>query len=143
MVGMYQDRGTLAGIARSLLALALIAERAAARSFTVRFLLLAVLWRAEAIARAYVLREVGATGWNLDAPLALHGGAAEAELLALRLRMLAAVLGALADANPDSGECTVGSPAGRAYRPGDAPHWPVFLLFRLPAARRSRPHDTS
>ena len=114
MTGALQDRGTSKGIAATLLALALLAERAAGRSFPVRFLVLAILGRAEAIARACVARasatviaeaiEAGCPCPDfpdlacLDESDGLHCGAADAVLLALRLRILAAVFGMLSDA---------------------------------------------
>ena len=55
-----QDSGTLQGIARTLVALALLAERSAGRSFPVRFLVLAILFRAEAIARRFAARTAAA-----------------------------------------------------------------------------------
>ena len=126
MEGAFRDRRTLRAIAATLVALALLAERAAARSFPVRFLVLAVLWRADAIARAFVARATGtfvagATGtfvagvtWTdwpcFDEPLGLRASPADAALLALRLRMLAALLEVLAGA--------AGRPAGERPGPG-------------------------
>ncbi len=144
MEGALQDRRTLRRIASLLLALALLAERAAGRSFPVRFLVLAILYRAETIARAFVAGAIEADCPDLPCPdlltLAeppgLRGGAADAEILALRLRMLAAVLGVLANA--------AGCSAGEEPRPGGAPCLPLILVVRLPARHRpSRPHDTS
>ncbi len=166
-----QDRGTLQGIARTLLALALLAERSAARSFPVRFLVLAILYRAEAIARRFVARTAATLIAEsidagcpcpdfpdlacLDEPAGLHYGAADAMLLALRLRILAAVLGMLsgaedtcddraagwaADASaswPAERSAADGSP-GRAPRSAGAP-FPPLLVFLLPARRPSRP----
>ncbi|KAB2946199.1 MAG: hypothetical protein F9K19_26030, partial [Rhizobiaceae bacterium] len=60
MAGALQDKGTFQGIARTLLALALLAERAAGRSLPVRFLVLVLLGRAEAIARRFVAQEAAA-----------------------------------------------------------------------------------
>lgn len=139
MEGTFRDRRTFSRIAATLLALALLAERAAGRSFPVRFLVLAVLWRAEAIARAYVAREIEADGWCLDEPPAMRGGAADAEILALRLRMLAAVLGVLANADEGNGDRS----AGWTPRPDIAPRLAVLLVVRLPAGHICRPHDTS
>ena len=145
-------KGTFEGMAATLMALALLAERAAGRSLPVRFLLLVLLGRAECIARAFVAREIAAD-WPdapcLEEPGDTHYGAADAVLLALRLRMLAAVLDVLAGtlADADAGLADV--------QPGGAPHisallpllcqpLPVFLVFRLPAAcGRRPPPDTS
>lgn len=160
MEGAVQDRATFQGIARTLLALALLAERAAGRSFPVRFLVLVILGRAEAIARAYVVREIEAEGWCLDLSClderpGMHFGAAGAEFLALRLRMLAAVLGALADADAASAGLSDGRSAGgadtasaygsavRAASTSVAKDLPLLLVVRFPAARHCRPHDTS
>ena len=162
MDGALQDRGTFRGIARTLLALALLAERSAARSLPVRFLVLAILYRAEAIARTFVARsmatliagalESGCPHPNvpfpdlacLVEPAGLHYGAADAVLLALRLRILAAVLGMFSDADDigDNGPavfsdgCFTGWPAVPAPRPDATPLLPLLLVFRLPAARR-------
>ena len=167
MGGAFGDRGTLRRIATTLLALSLLAERAAGRSFPVRFLVLAVLSRAEAVARTFVARsmatliteaiEAGCPDLPfpdlacLDEPFSLHYGAADAELLALRLRILAAVLGMLSDGDDICDDQSAGFSDDRsgAYSTiwsarADAPNLPLLLLVRLPAARRPlRPHDTS
>ena len=161
MAGAVQERGTFRGIALTLLALALLAERSAARSFPVRFLILAILFRAEAIARRFVARstatliaeaiEAGCPDIPdlacldlacLDEPSGVHYGATDAVLLALRLRILAAVLGMLADVEDDCAD-RYQATADRSP-PNAAPHLPVILIFRLSAARRwPRPNDTS
>jgi hypothetical protein len=158
MAGAVQERGTFRGIALTLLALALLAERSAARSFPVRFLILAILFRAEAIARRFVARstatliaeaiEAGCPDCPvpdlacLDEPSGVHYGATDAVLLALRLRILAAVLGMLADVEDDCAD-RYQATADRSP-PNAAPHLPVILIFRLSAARRwPRPNDTS
>ena len=170
MEGALQDRGTFRGIARTLLALALLAERAAGRSFPVRFLVLVLLGRAEAIARAYVARtsatliaeaiEAGCPDVPdlacLDEPTGLHYGAADAVLLALRLRILAAVLDLLSVAedvcdnrlavfsDDRSTGWLANWPAVAAPGAGEAPLAPLLLIVCLPAARRRfRPPDTS
>ena len=171
MAGERQDRGTLRGIARTLLGLALLAERVAARSFPVRFLVLAILYRAEAIARRFVARtsatliaeaiEAGCPFPDipdlacLDEPTGLHFGEADAVLLALRLRVLAAVLGMLSDAEQiiDGGSAVFSGnqsgwpgdwPAVAARQVERAPLPPLLLVVRLPATRRVlRPPDTS
>ena len=147
--GAFREPSMLARIATTLLALALVAERAAGRSLPVRFLVLAVLGRAEAIARAFVAREIAAD-WPdapcLEEPSAAHYGAVDAQFLALRLRMLATVLAALADACAGStGEEPGGAPRLSALLPLLVPETlPVILVFRLPAAcGRGPPPDTS
>jgi len=165
MAGAMHDRGTFQGIARTLLALAVFADRSAARSFPIRFLVLAILYRAEAIARRFVAREAATliaeaieAGCNvpdlacLDEPGGLHYGAADAALLSLRLRILAAVLGMFSEAEDIlddrsavfSDDCFGGWPAGwpavAAAGAGGAPFPPLLLVVRRPAARRaSRP----
>ncbi len=152
MEGVLRDRGRLRGIALTLLALALLAERAAGRSFPVRFLVLAILCRAETIARAFVARAILADCPGLpcpdwpypDEPPAMRYGAADLERLALRLRMLAAVLGALAGADGGPGERSAGRSANLAPCAVGASGLSMILVVRLPAARRPlRPHDTS
>jgi hypothetical protein len=167
-----QDRGTLQGIARTLIALALLAERSAARSLPVRFLVLAILYRAEAIARRFVARSTATLIAEaldagcpdvplpdlacLDEPAGLHYGAADAVLLALRLRILAAVLGMFSDAEDMSddrsvvfsGERPAGWPtdwpAVAASAAGGTRFPPLLLIMRLPAVRRPiSPYDTS
>ena len=136
MEGTLRDRRTLSRIAALLLALALLAERAAGRSFPVRFLVLSLLWRAEAVARAFVADATGADCPDLpcfDEPLAMRGGPADAAVLALRLRMLAAVLGVLSGAD---GRCADRS-AGRVLHFGGAPgREDAILLLVFPACRR-------
>jgi len=164
MEGVMQDRGTFRGIARTLLALAMLAERTAARSFPVRFLVLAILYRAEAIARRFVAREAATlvaealeAGYPdvplpdlacLDEPGGLHYGAADAGLLSLRLRILAAVLGLFSDAEDFCDDRSAGLyrgssadwPAVTAFGVGVAPFPPLLLIVRCPAGRRpSRP----
>ena len=167
MAGELHDRGTLQGIARTLLALALLAERTAARSFPVRFLVLAILFRAEAIARRFVARtaatliaeaiDAGCPDFPfpdlacLDEPDGLHYGAADAVLLALRLRILAAVLGMFSDAENIlddrsavfSEDRSAAWPAIRSVCAA-APLPPLLILVRFPPARwLLRPPDTS
>jgi hypothetical protein len=171
MPGAVEDRGTLRGIARTFLGLALLAERVAGRSFPVRFLVLAILYRGEKIARAFVARtsatliaEAIEAGFPdcpfpdlacLDEPTGLHYGEADAVLLALRLRVLAAVLGMLSDAEQiiDGGSAVFSGnqsgwpgdwPAVAAPQVERAPLPPLLLVVRLPATRRVlRPPDTS
>ena len=146
-------KGTFGGIAATLMALALLAERAAGRSLPVRFFLLVILGRAETIARAFVARELAADWLDapcLEEPADTHYGAADAMLLALRLRMLAVVLDALAGTLADTGAgLSGGETGGAAHLSALMPRLfceplPVFLVFRLPAAcGRRPPPDTS
>lgn len=170
---VVQDKGKN-GIAATLLSLAFLAERAAGRSLPVRFVVLAILGQAERIARAFVARSMATliaeaieagcpcpdwpSDWPWpdllapDEPSAPHYGAAEAQLLALRLRILAALLAMLAAEDSGSGDCLDGRAAfgsaddfaGRARRAAGLKDQPLLLVARLPAARAAlRPHDTS
>ena len=110
---------TLRRIAATLVALAALAERAAYRSFPVRWLVLCLLRHAEAVARDHVAETTGSDWFDLACAFGIddagagfdadqgagfdtdHGivigsgnGPADAMALAWRLRMLAAVLGA-------------------------------------------------
>jgi hypothetical protein len=138
----------------------------------VRFLVLAILYRAEAIVRRFVARTAATLMAEaidagcpfpdfpdlacLDEPDGLHYGAADAQLLALRLRILAAVLGMFSEAEDicDDRSAVFSDdrftgwrtdwPAVAASGAGGTPHLPLFLVVRLAAARRSfRPYDTS
>jgi hypothetical protein len=138
----------------------------------VRFLVLAILFRAEAIARRFVARTAAALIAEaidagcpdfpfpdlacLDEPAGLHYGAADAMLLALRLRILAAVLGMFSDAEnilddraavfseDRSAGWSTDWPAVAASAAGGTRFPPLLLIMRLPAARRPiSPHDTS
>jgi hypothetical protein len=121
-----------------LVALAVLAERAAPRSFPVRWLVLVVLRRAEAVAHAYV---VEATDWmwpGFEEELESGCSPVDASLLALRLRMLAAILGALlapAEHLADDHDRAARAADRLAPRGGDRSVTPGFL----PPA----PNDTS
>ena len=89
------DDRTLRRIIATLVALAVLAERAALRSFPVRWLVLALLRYAERVARAFVV-EITQWEWpGFDDDLEPGSSAYDAALLAWRLRLLAAILGAL------------------------------------------------
>jgi hypothetical protein len=89
------DSQALRRIAATLVALAALAERASGRSFPVRWLVLAILRPAEAVAAQFVAEVAhAACPARWDSP-AYRNGPADAMLLAWRLRMLAAALGAL------------------------------------------------
>ena len=151
MDGAVRNGGMLLKIAAFLVSLALIAERAAGRSLPVRFLVLAILRRAESVATAFVAREIEPHGWGPDLSClvespGMHFGAADAEFMALRLRMLAAVLVNLAEAAgglDDRAGWAAHGAADRPPRTGVALLLPLLLVVRLPAARHGRPHDTS
>ncbi|HHZ11035.1 MAG TPA: hypothetical protein GX405_19885 [Rhizobiales bacterium] len=131
-------------IAALLVSLSLVAERAAGRSLPVRFLVLSILGQAEAIARAFVLREtqIDWPDWTAlaDAP-EFCGHPADAASLALRLRLLAVMLADVVEAG-----CLAASDETCA---GVAPYVPAtILLLIMPGRRRRyavayRPWDTS
>lgn len=83
-----RDHQTLTRIVALLVALAALAEHAGGRSLPVRFLVLSILLRAEAVARGFV---VGATRWRAPE---IGTRPADASCLARRFRALAAALGA-------------------------------------------------
>ena len=120
-----------------LVALAVLAERTALRSFPVRWLVLIILRRAEVVAHAYVVEATDGMWPGFEEELESGCSPVDASLLALRLRVLAAILGALlapADARP--GTVRANRAVCRlAPRGGDRS---VTPSFPLPA-----PNDTS
>jgi hypothetical protein len=121
---------TLRRITALLVSLAVLAERAAYRAVPVRWLVLCLLRHAEAVVRDHVAETTGwdwsdlacAFGFDSDADAGFdagHGsgnGPADALALAWRLRMLAAVLGALLSpaSGFDRGSSGIGRSAVRA-----------------------------
>jgi hypothetical protein len=89
-----EDR-TLRRIAALFVALALLAERAGARSLPIRWLVLSILRHAEGIARVYVVDVTQLSWQGFDEDLAPGSSPDDAALLAWRLRLLATVLGTL------------------------------------------------
>src|SRR5688572_3707326 len=90
-----RDDRTLIRIAATLVALAALAERAGSCSLPVRWLVLCILRRAEAVAHAFVV-EATQTNWPcFDEPLEIQSRPVDAAWLAWRFRVLAAALGAL------------------------------------------------
>lgn len=127
------DDRTLRRIIALLVALAALAECAAGRSLPVRFLVLALLRRAEAVVRHHLL---DATAWpGLDDDPAPCSSPADAALLSLRLRLLAAILGLLA--KPARG---VSAPKAGAHA---LPRSASCGRPALPCAPLPRAHDTS
>jgi hypothetical protein len=95
MDGETLDDRTLRRIIATFVALAVLAERAAGRSFPVRWLVLAILRYAETVALGYVV-ETAPWAWPyLETEPEAGGSPMDAVLLGQRLRMLAAILGAL------------------------------------------------
>jgi len=146
-----RNGGMLLKIAALLVALSLVAERAAGRSYPVRFLVLLILRRAEAVATAFVAATAEAAGataddlpWLDEAPEA-GAGPLDAAWLALRFRLLAALL-ELCRAAGRSDDITgdwAGDWAGNADG-NRAPHpaTPILLLV-FPATRGLPAYDTS
>lgn len=136
--GRVRNERMLLKIAALLVALSLLAERAAGRSFPVRFLVLAILRRGEAVARAFVAREIGMNWPFLESPPETMGHPVDAAALALRLRLLAVILADLVD--------TACGSAGRQPFASLAPESVVpctVLLLVFPSCPRPRPLDTS
>jgi hypothetical protein len=146
MDGEVRNGGTLQRIVALLLSLALVAERAAGRSWPVRFLALVVLRRIEAVATSFVVREIEAAGADaadfpwLDEAAESGSSPLDAAFLALRFRLLAEVLELCRVAHRS------GNIFGNQARSGDisgiwggnAPRLPVFLIVRLPGRRFHR-----
>jgi hypothetical protein len=99
-VAMGEDR-TLRRIMAVLVALAVLAERAYSQSFPVRWLVLSILWSAEAVAREFVV-ETTHTPQPFIETREIPNAPADALLLAWRFRALAAALGALLSKAPPS-----------------------------------------
>lgn len=97
-----RDHQTLSRIAALLVALAVLAKRAGGRSFPVRFLVLAILGKVEAVARTYVVETMPAYWPCVEQSLESESGPMDAAWLAWRFRMLAAMLGALLNCCFDS-----------------------------------------
>lgn len=141
MDGAVRNERMLLKIAAILVSLSLIAERAAGRSFPVRFLLLAILRRAEVIARAFVVRETQIDWPEVGETSGMYGHPADAASLALRLRMLAVILADFVEAAClSAGDEPFASVAPRGVA--------QFLLFIVPGPRRrgfmrNQPWDTS
>lgn len=130
------DDRMLRRIIALLVSLAVLAERAAARSLAVRLFVLWLLRRAEAKARDLVLEETGLPVLNVEGFPAVGDGPADALALAARLGALAALLAALL---PD------------LFLPGRRPAWrepaPGHAAQRIRGRRlrgwRPAPFDTS
>ena len=90
-----RDFRALSRIAALLVALALLAERAGSRSLPARWIVLAILRRAEMVAHGFVV-DVSQTTWPyFDEELEPDCRPLDAAWLAWRFRLLAAMLGAL------------------------------------------------
>ncbi len=164
--GGVRNEPMLLKIAALLVTLSLVAERAAGRSWPVRFLILVILRWADAVATALVVREIeaaGATGddfpW-LDEEAENGASPLDAAFLALRFRALAEVLELCCAAHryDDTSGNTAGNWAGNRDRAGNisgnssgisagiisgisggnAPRLPVLLIVRLPGRHLHR-----
>ena len=155
--GGVRNEPMLLRIAALLVSLSLVAERAAGRSWPVRFLVLALLRRADAVATAFVAGEVEAVGageddfpWLDEVP---EGGSSplDAACLALRFRALAGVLELCRAAwlyDDTAGDWPGDWPGNWAASisgvcaPHPATQFPILLLL-FPARGGLPVHDTS
>lgn len=153
MDGGLRNGGMLLKIAALLVSLSLVAERAAGRSFPVRWLVLAILRRAEAVATAFAAATAEAAGateadfpW-LDEPAECGASPLDAAWLALRFRLLAALLDLCAAAGRsgnDTGDTADIWADNRADNLARLPATQVPILLLVLPARRGLPvHDTS
>lgn len=129
-----RDDRTLWRIISMLVALAALAEQAAARSFPVRFLVLCILRHAEAVAWAFVAGTPGLPLPAIDEIPAIGNDPADAILLAARLRALAAALAALLCPDWPCRNVRIGG-AFRRAAPG--------VRLAAPDGLEPKPHDTS
>jgi hypothetical protein len=95
MKAALRDDLTLRRIAATLVALAILAERADGRCFPVRWLALSILRSVEPVARAFVVEATQSAWPCFEEPLETGGSPFNAACLASRFRALAAALGAL------------------------------------------------
>ncbi len=93
--GETLDERTLRRTIALLVSLAVLAERTAARSFPVRWFVLVVLRYAERVALDHVIESAPWAWPHFEDELETGSGPMDAMLLGQRLRLLAAVLGAL------------------------------------------------
>ena len=136
---MDVDERIVRRIIATLLALAVLAERAAVRSFLVRWIVLVALRRAEGIATRYAAEEAGIDGAFFEDEDRCGSSPADAALLAWRLRWIAAFLQGLLEADCLRHAWTPGVDGPR--RPGAAYRQVVALA--TPACAAPRPWDTS
>jgi hypothetical protein len=129
MEAVVDDR-TIRRIIALLVALAGLADRAAARSFPIRFLLLAILRRAERPVRGFVA-EVTQHDWLHDEDPHFGNRPEDALTLAALLRAFAALLETvLPQGTAPERDDGVGTPSGIAHAPSDC----------LRTTRRPAPH---
>lgn len=138
--GRRQDQA-LVRIASMLLALAVLAESAAGRAFPVRWFVLTLLAQGEAVARSFVVEQIGDAWLCLDQAGDLaherpRWDALAAMHLAVRFRVLATVLSACLHADGGAGH-----PGGNLLpvdggRIDDAPAPHLVLVVLVCGARR-------
>lgn len=128
-----RDFQTLSRIMATLIALAALADRAGSMAFPVRWVVLAVLRQAEAVAAGFVAETMPADWPCIEQSLESESGPVDAAWLAWRFRMLAAMLGALLSWLFDSFSMEQ-APRRLAPRP---------RLLVMPCAWTLRPVDTS
>ncbi len=133
--GAMRDDRMLRRVVALLVALAVLAEKAAHRSAPVRFIVLWLLRQAEAVAAEFVFEEIGVPALAADIVAAAGNGPEDAVRLAERLRVLAAALAAML---PDL--CLFGR---RTARRGLASGPVAPGSGRAPVGRWLRPIDTS
>ena len=138
MNGTGASERTLIRTIALLVSLAVLAERTAGRSFPVRWLVLSILRYAETVAQAFVVENAPWAWPYLENEPEAGSSPMDAVLLGQRLRMLAAVLGALLPAE----DRRDGWRSGRG-RMGHCPASGVFLFIVLPYGRQFAFHDTS
>jgi hypothetical protein len=129
-----RDFRALSRSAALLVALALLAERAGSRSLPVRWIVLAILRRAEMVAHGFVV-DVSQTTWPyFDEELEPDCRPLDAAWLAWRFRLLAAVLGALMRLASGVDRWTAGTVCGPLAKP---------LVLVMVGGWTRRPYDTS
>ncbi len=131
------DRRTLRRIMTLLGALAVLAERAGARSWPVRCLVLCILRRAEAVATGFVADATGLPPSALEPMPRVRNDAVEALRLAVYFRALAAALAALLRLSGPS-RCPSGRTGGALRCPGPGQHG-----FAFSRGWTGLPNDTS
>jgi hypothetical protein len=137
---MDRDERTLRQIIAALAALAVHAERSAARAFLVRCFVLALLRRAEDVLCRYVADVTGIDEPFFEDEAQPGSDPADAAGLAWRLRWLAAFLGALLD---DACALHAWTPALQGPRRPRASHPPVGTLSVALGCGAFQPYDTS
>jgi hypothetical protein len=137
---MDRDERTLRQIIAALAALAVRAERSAARCFLVRWFVLTALRRAEAVLCRYVADVTGIDEPFFEDDVRPGSDPADATLLAWRLRWLAAFLAALLDDACAVHAWTPGLDGPRRLRAGQ-PH--VSTRRAAPGCGTFQPYDTS